>query len=259
MKIVELPGLADGEDIYDYVSERPDERLEDIATGIGALAGAVPFIPRADLIGGPVLVCMASVKRKKIAWLWPARIPMGRITLFVGRPGEGKSFATCDFAARVTTGTPWPDGAECPTGSVIFIVAEDDAGDTIGPRLDAHYADSGRVHLLSMVRKIDDDGKAHDVLFTLEDVRAMEDALKAHPDCKLVVVDPIGSFLGGDIDAHRDNEVRSILAPVAKLAESTGRRCWLWPTGKAVPASRMTWRWEAGRSPDRPCRLASFD
>src|SRR5690606_14589208 len=36
------------------------------------------------------------------------------------------------------------------------------------------------------------------------------------------VVDPIGSFLGGNTDAHRDNEVRGVLAPVAKLAEKSG-------------------------------------
>jgi putative DNA primase/helicase len=36
------------------------------------------------------------------------------------------------------------------------------------------------------------------------------------------VVDPIGSYLGGGVDAHRDNEVRSVLAPVAQLAEKYG-------------------------------------
>ena len=42
------------------------------------------------------------------------------------------------------------------------------------------------------------------------------------PDCKLVVIDPIGSFLGNGTDAHRDNEVRGVLAPVAMLAEKHG-------------------------------------
>ncbi len=34
----------------------------------------------------------------------------------------------------------------------------------------------------------------------------------------LVVIDPIGSYLGGGTDAHRDNEVRGVLAPLAMLA-----------------------------------------
>ncbi len=126
------------------------------------------------------------------------------------------------MAARVSTGTPWPDGSDCSIGSVILISAEDDPGDTIKPRLDAHRADCRKVHLLSAVRHIGNDGQKYDVMFTLADVTALEMALKAHPDCKLIVVDPIGSFLGGETDAHRDNEVRGVLAPVGKLAEKYG-------------------------------------
>ncbi|MCL2641821.1 MAG: AAA family ATPase [Phycisphaerales bacterium] len=167
-----------------------------------------------------VLTCMADVESREIAWLWPGRIPLGRITLLAGRPGEGKSFCIIDMAARITTGTPWPDGSECPVGSVIFITAEDDPGDTIRPRLDAHYADVRKVHLLSAVRRVGNDGQPYNVLFKLEDVAALESALRATPDCRMIVIDPIGSFLGGSTDSHRDNEVREILTPVAKLVEN---------------------------------------
>jgi hypothetical protein len=78
------------------------------------------------------------------------------------------------------------------------------------------------VHLLSAVRRVTDEGEPYEVLFTLADVAALEGALQANPDCMLIVVDPIGSFLGGATDAHRDNEVRSVLAPVARLAEKYG-------------------------------------
>ena len=158
---------------------------------------------------------------RSISWLWQGRIPLGRIALLVGRPGEGKIVLTTDMAARVTTGTPWPDGALCPKGSVILISAEDDPGDTIRPRLDAHHANVRRVHLLSAVRRVDSGGQ-HERMITLADVDAIEAALEKLPDCKLIVVDPIGSFLGGKTDAHRDNEVRSVLAPIALLAEKYG-------------------------------------
>jgi RecA-family ATPase len=105
---------------------------------------------------------------------------------------------------------------------VILISAEDDPADTIRPRLDAHGADARKVHLLSAVRRVDKDGQSSEVMFTLADVAALEAALKTRPDCRLIVVDPIGSFLGGRTDAHRDNEVRSVLAPVARLAEKYG-------------------------------------
>ncbi|MEZ6069434.1 MAG: AAA family ATPase [Pirellulales bacterium] len=61
----------------------------------------------------------------------------------------------------------------------------------------------------------------NEFMFTLADVRPSS----WHSDIgdvRLVVVDPIGSFLGGRTDAHRDNEVRSVLAPVNRLAERYG-------------------------------------
>jgi 5S rRNA maturation endonuclease (ribonuclease M5) len=216
VKIVELPGVPAGGDIVEYLAAGGTRE------SLIALADSVPWIDPAELIGGPLLTCLADVESREIQWLWAGRIALGRITLLVGRPGEGKSFLTIDMAARVTTGTPWPDGRGCPRGSVILVCAEDDPGDTIRRRLDAHHADARKVHLLSAVRRIDCEGKKHDVLFTLADVAALESALKTHPDCRLIVVDPIGSFLGGDTDAHRDNEVRGVLAPVGKLAEKYG-------------------------------------
>jgi hypothetical protein len=171
---------------------------------------------------GPIVTCMADVQPREISWLWPGRIALGRITLLVGHPGAGKSIFTTDIAARVSTGTSWPDGAICPQGSVILMSAEDDPGDTIRPRLDAHGADVRKVHLLNAVRYFDKDSKQLERMFTLADLPALEDTLRRHPDCKLVVVDPIGSFIGGDTDSHRDNEVRGVLSPVAMLAEKNG-------------------------------------
>lgn len=171
---------------------------------------------------GPVLRCLADVKPREVQWLWPGRVPLGRISLLVGRPGEGKSFLTTDMAARVSTGRTWPDGSLCPAGSVILVSAEDDPHDTIRPRLDAHGADVRRVHLLATVRRRGEGGRLVEAMFTLEDLPALEAALQRQPDCRLIVIDPIGSFIGGGTDSHRDNEVRAVLAPVAQLAERYG-------------------------------------
>jgi hypothetical protein len=171
----------------------------------------------------PVLTCMADVTPVSVKWLWPGRIPLGRITLLVGRPGEGKSILTRDLAARISTGTPWPGGGACPTGSVLLISAEDAPDDVIRPQLDAAHADARKVHLLAAVRGFSGKNrKPFEVMFTLKDLDALEAALKTLPDCKLIVIDPIGSFIGGTTDAHRDNEVRSVLAPVAMMAAKYG-------------------------------------
>lgn len=143
--------------------------------------------------------------------------------MLAGNRGVGKSFLTIYMAARVSTGSPWPDGTECPRGSVILICGEDDPDDTIRPRLDVHHADVPRIELLTMVRRTDPKTRQQgEVTFTLADVENLRIALRDRPDCKLVVVDPIGSFLGEKVNEFRDNEVRSVLAPVAKLAKEYG-------------------------------------
>jgi len=221
VKVARLPDLPPGGDIVEFDAEIGAE-ADATKAAVEEIVANTPLTDAVDVVGGPMLVLMSDIEPREVRWLWPGRIPLGRITLLVGRPGEGKSFLTMDAAARVSTGSPWPDDAPCERGSVLIISGEDDPADTIRPRLDAHHADVSRVHLLSMVRRIGEDGKPFDVMFSLNDLRALEAALQRLNECKLIVIDPIGSFLGGDVDAHRDNEVRSILAPLAKLAERYG-------------------------------------
>jgi len=51
------------------VSRWPEAQLE-----AEALAAKAPELAPDKLIGGPVLVCLADVEAREIAWLWPGRI-----------------------------------------------------------------------------------------------------------------------------------------------------------------------------------------
>lgn len=232
VRIVALPEIGEGEDIYDWI-ERHDavesptlrERLEKLveATACVGFPGDPSGVEQEKaVVTGPVVLCLDDIRENSVRWLWPGRVGLGRLTLLVGRPGEGKSFLTTDMAARVTQGLAWPDGSPCPVGSVLLISAEDDPADTIRPRLRAHGADLRRVHLLSGIRRTDSDGRPYESLFSLADLGELEQAVTRCGDCRLIVIDPIGSFLGGEIDAHRENEVRSVLTPVGALAERCG-------------------------------------
>jgi hypothetical protein len=66
------------------------------------------------------------------------------------------------------------------------------------------------------------DGPPSERCFTLADLPALRRTLEKAGNVKLVVVDPIGSYLGGRLNSDKDNEVRSVLAPAAKLAEEYG-------------------------------------
>ena len=168
---------------------------------------------------GAVVVHLADVEPERVTWLWPGRIPLGRLTILDGDPGLGKSVLTLDIAARVTRGDMMPDGArglKSPRG-VVLLGCEDGLADTVRPRLDAAKADVGRIVALQAVR----DGEGRARLPTVGDATAIAEAARA-VDAAVLIVDPLSAFLGRGVDGHRDTDVRQALASLAELAERTG-------------------------------------
>jgi len=172
-------------------------------------------------IGSPDLLNLSSVTPTTIDWLWPNRIPVGKVSLLAGDPGLGKSLITVDIAARVTTGRFWPELTDqAQRGGVVLLSAEDDTADTIVPRLHAADADLSRIHLLTAIEWYDSDrNKKTQRSFSLErDLPALATAIDKTPGCRLVVIDPISSYLG-KTDSHKNADVRAVLAPLAELAQ----------------------------------------
>ena len=99
------------------------------------------------------LVRLSEVEPEPINWLWPGRIPKGKITLIAGHPGLGKSQVTVSIAAIVSSGGIWPvDEMPADVGNVLILSAEDGIADTIKPRLLAAGADTNRIEALEAVR-----------------------------------------------------------------------------------------------------------
>ena len=171
--------------------------------------------------------------------LWYPYLPLGKITIFDGDPGRGKSQITVDLAGRITTGEPMPDAgivvnrnrpAPLPRG-VVMICAEDDWGDTILPRLLAtvkelkptwgEVKDRDALNRVAVVgMKKDDHGNVIPLEFP-RDVSRVKAAITA-VDAVLVVVDPIMAFFGEDTNTGSDASVRKALGPFKELAAETG-------------------------------------
>jgi hypothetical protein len=164
-----------------------------------------------------VLVRLDTVKAEKVSWLWPGRIPHGKLTVLDGDPGKGKSALSVDLAARITVGhsMPFETVGQEPAG-VVILTAEDGLADTVRPRLQAAGGDASRVVALDAVRL--PGGACR--MPTLADVENIREAI-ASVNAKLVIIDPIMAYLGSK-DGHKDQDVRSIAHPVAHLAEETG-------------------------------------
>lgn len=163
-------------------------------------------------------VLMSEVQPERVTWLWAGRIPQGKLTVMDGNPGEGKSTLTLELAARISRGHAMPDGSGGgKSAGVVILSAEDGPGDTIRPRLEAAGADLNRIVALSSCP--DKDGGHPPVL--PDDLEWIKKAIE-RVDAKLVIIDPLMAFLSGGTNAHRDQDVRRVLARMADLAEETG-------------------------------------
>ena len=166
-------------------------------------------------LSGPVLVNISDVQREEVRWLWKHRIPVGKLTVVEGDPGNGKSWLTMALATVVTQGSHLPgDYSLRKPQNVLVLTAEDGLGDTLRPRLEDMGADITRVRALTAVTNAKGQEQFPSLSRDLVDVEA---ALQGG-GYGLVIIDPINAYLG-DIDGHQDTDVRSVLGPLAQLAD----------------------------------------
>jgi AAA domain len=164
------------------------------------------------------LVCVADIAAEPIRWLWPGRLPLGKLAVLDGDPGVGKSTITLTIAAKVSTGSPFPDGSRPEPADVVLLSAEDEIGDTIRPRLEAAGANLERCWVLPDVRPEGEPPRPPELPLDLDQ---LEGYVKDR-GAALVVIDPLMAFLSGQVDAHRDQDVRRALASMAAMAARTG-------------------------------------
>jgi hypothetical protein len=160
------------------------------------------------------LRCCGDIQTSEILWLWPNRIPAGMFSMLVGDPGIGKSFLTCYMASTISSGKSWPDGTESPTGSVFLFCDEDDFGKVVVPRLMNNGADITKVYCLNELL-------GADTLFQIADpqhLRKLEKAIEHIGDVRLILFDPITSYLAG-VNANSNSEVRGALGGLVRMAQ----------------------------------------
>ena len=158
-----------------------------------------------------------DIEAREVTWLWPRRLPVGKVCLLAGDPGLGKSYLTLDLAARVSLGGPWPDEGEAPKGNVLLISCEDGMADTIRPRLDLLGANLANIQLIEPTVA----SATETISLSLVDHLTLLEKAVVDSDATLMILDPILAFTGAK-DTHRSSDVRAVLAPLAGMAEQTG-------------------------------------
>lgn len=153
----------------------------------------------------------SSVEQHKIEWLWYPYIPYGKITLLQGDPGDGKSTFMINVAARLTIGGKMPDGSSIQhPATVIYQCAEDNANDTIKPRLLQAGADCDRIAFI----------EDKDMNLSLVDKR-IEDTIR-DLNAKLLILDPLQAFIPADGDMQSASRMRTIMRKLGDVAEKYG-------------------------------------
>jgi putative DNA primase/helicase len=173
-----------------------------------------------------VAIDATSIKAEPMTWLWKDRIPDGAITWIVGQPGNAKSLLTIEVVACATTGKQWPDGTPNTMGAVkvLMFCGEDDLAKTVVPRLMAAGADLTKVRFLDRrsFRGTVGDSKVPGRSIDLDqDMETLLGMLKANPDVKLLVADPITGIFGSK-KIGKDEEVNPILEELVDLCKVTG-------------------------------------
>ena len=182
-----------------------------------------PTQPQPTLTSDNALgLLLSDVEMQEVHWLWEKRIPLGKLTILDGDPGMGKSLLSIALAASVSTGHPMPDGTPTKQGGVILIAPEDDAADTLKPRLAAAGGNPSHVLLLNTVVSLDEKKKLLiDRPFSLSTDLAILEAAITRTNARLVILDPLMAVLGHNIDASRDQDIRAVFTPLSQLAERT--------------------------------------
>lgn len=136
-----------------------------------------------------------QVKPERIRFLWRERVPYGMISVFAGRPDQGKGLLAAHVAAAASRKV-----------NVLYSAIEDSDGSMTRPRLEAAGCNMQRIHLWSYLLPLQ--------LARLErEIRERK--------IRLVVIDPLAAHLSSGVSRNSDS-IRKVTNPLKRIAERYG-------------------------------------
>lgn len=140
------------------------------------------------------LIRGSDITPEAVTWIWHGWLAAGKMHVFGGAPGTGKTTISLVLAATITTGGRWPDGTRSPQGNIVIWSGEDDPADTLIPRLAQSGADLSRVYFVADVFE----GSERRSFDPAKDMEPLRQKLEEIGDVRLLIVDPIVSAIAGD-------------------------------------------------------------
>jgi hypothetical protein len=166
----------------------------------------------------PFLIRMSDVEEKEVDWLWAPFLPKGMLSMLSGDPGCGKSFIALDLASSLSRGE-LPGGLAAEPTTTLYLTTENPRAEVMRRRIRMSRGNAERIIVLA--GGISEDDKFS---ITLKDVAILEEAVE-ETRAGFIVVDPIQSYLGADVDMHRANETRPVMDRLIRLVEDYHLAC----------------------------------
>lgn len=160
-----------------------------------------------------------ATRNRSVSWLWAGRIPAGSLTILDGKKGMGKSTLLAAVAADVTGGPRLPGGDQQTRtlGRALWLAYEEDVTVTTRRRLEAAEANLDLVEFLGL----DAAGRMVKRVELPAHFQHLEDTIR-EAGAALLVVDPWNSILAPGLSENSNQDVRSVLEPLQRLAAATG-------------------------------------
>jgi putative DNA primase/helicase len=200
--------------------------IESVANAADEFKGAASSTATKEFAGALNVQRASGIEPETLEWLWPARIPLGKLSLLAGFPDQGKSQITINMAATVTKGGEWPYGeGKAEVGGVIILSSEDDAADTLIPRLMAAGADLKKILIVKAMVTEKVESKTISRVFNIEDdLKNLSNVIRQEGEngnpIRMIILDPINAYFGGHKkgDSHKNSDMRALLTPITEWA-----------------------------------------
>jgi hypothetical protein len=151
---------------------------------------------------------LADVQSEPVPWLWKKYLAFGMLCMISGDPGAAKTWIVLAIAASLSQGRiPYSNERGEPMHT-LYLSHENSPQYVVRPRFDSLGGNPKYFHILKSI-------------ITMQDIPTLRAAL-LRTGAKLLIIDPLQSFLGANVDAHRSNETRPVLDGLIKLAEELG-------------------------------------